>query len=356
MNDHGNDVDPSPGFEYLSVAEPETTAPTSWRCQKNNSQTDAISDFSRVRIFELEDDSLSSESGWTEISDDTTISNPEPGHGFDEPLSNMTVASELPITSDGNNDDAYNELEPSQSTERTVNTRSTHTEDEANSSHESLRNTEGPPHPEQLRPQSDSQSIPARRASNLPRRFDMIAEMEAKKRENDEFERMIAEMEAQEREREEREMQLAEKRAREREEAKKPEAEEAQIIEPPKNAPKKETTPPKSILREPTSRYPEDPNPIREGVAPLKDASKKGIPHGARWTKIDRRLVSPGALEEAKERFEERVDCVIVLRVLSREEIQQLADRTKEIRDGRSASDSEDIDPYQDTENESRKG
>ncbi|KAI9657317.1 MAG: hypothetical protein M1821_002997 [Bathelium mastoideum] len=106
------------------------------------------------------------------------------------------------------------------------------------------------------------------------------------------------------------------------------------IVEPPKDD-KDEPAAPKSILRKPTEKFPEDPNPIREGVAPLKDASKKGIPPGARWTKIDRRLVNPEALEDAKERFEERLDCVIVLRVLSRDEIQKFADRTKEIRDER---------------------
>ena len=61
-------------------------------------------------------------------------------------------------------------------------------------------------------------------------------------------------------------------------------------------------------------------------------ATKKGIPPGARWTKIDRRLVNPEALEEAKERFEERADCVIVLRVLTKEDIQKFADKTKIIR------------------------
>lgn len=63
-----------------------------------------------------------------------------------------------------------------------------------------------------------------------------------------------------------------------------------------------------------------------------EQATKKGIPPGARWTKIDRRLVNPEALEAAHERFEERLDCVIVLRVLTKEEIQKLADRTREIR------------------------
>jgi len=99
------------------------------------------------------------------------------------------------------------------------------------------------------------------------------------------------------------------------------------IVEPPR-----EKELPKGILRKPTQKFPEDLNPIREGVAPLKDATKKGIPVGARWTKIDRRLVNPEALDEVKERYEERQDCVIVLRVLTKEDIQKFADRTKEIR------------------------
>jgi rubredoxin len=88
---------------------------------------------------------------------------------------------------------------------------------------------------------------------------------------------------------------------------------------------------PKSILKQPTPKFPEDPNAPREGVAPLKDATKKGIPPGARWTKIDRRLVSPAALE-GQERFEERPDYVIVLRVLNKEEIHDYAVRTAKIR------------------------
>lgn len=105
-----------------------------------------------------------------------------------------------------------------------------------------------------------------------------------------------------------------------------------QIVAPPKEAPPA----PKGILRKPTEKFPEDPEPIREGVAPHKDALKgKDIPVGARWTRIDRRLVNPEALEQAKERFEERMDCVIVLRVLTKEEIQKLADRTRKIRETR---------------------
>ncbi|KAL3468628.1 hypothetical protein BJX64DRAFT_282784 [Aspergillus heterothallicus] len=93
--------------------------------------------------------------------------------------------------------------------------------------------------------------------------------------------------------------------------------------------------PPKGILKPPRDKFPEEPNPVREGVAPLKDAHKKGIPPGARWTKIDRRLVNPAALQAGQERFEERPEYVIVLRVLSKEEIQAYAVKTQEIRDAR---------------------
>lgn len=111
-----------------------------------------------------------------------------------------------------------------------------------------------------------------------------------------------------------------------------PASKSVQIVEPPKEP----VAPVKGILRKPTAKFPEDPEPIREGVAPHKDALKgKDIPVGARWTRIDRRLVNPEALEQAKERFEERMDCVIVLRVLTKEEIQKLADRTKKIRESR---------------------
>ena len=104
--------------------------------------------------------------------------------------------------------------------------------------------------------------------------------------------------------------------------------------------PRKDQSPPlKGILRKPTEKFPEDPEPIREGVAPHKDSLKgKDIPVGARWTRIDRKLVNPEALERAKERFEERMDCVIVLRVLTKDEIQKLADKTKQIREERGSS------------------
>ena len=51
-----------------------------------------------------------------------------------------------------------------------------------------------------------------------------------------------------------------------------------------------------------------------------------------RWTKISRRMVNPEALEAGKERYEEREDFVIVLRVLTKEEIQAYAIATQQIR------------------------
>lgn len=101
-------------------------------------------------------------------------------------------------------------------------------------------------------------------------------------------------------------------------------------VDPPTS--KEPEAPPKGILKPPRDSFPEEPNPVREGVAPLKDANKKGIPPGARWTKIGRRLVNPEALEAGNERYEERADYVIVLRVLTKEEIELYALKTQEIR------------------------
>ncbi|UPX13922.1 uncharacterized protein EKO05_0004417 [Ascochyta rabiei] len=92
----------------------------------------------------------------------------------------------------------------------------------------------------------------------------------------------------------------------------------------------------KGILRKPTEKFPEEPGPVREGIARRESQPEgKEIPTGARWTKIDRRLVNPEALEEAEERFEECQDYNIVLRILTKQEIQKLADRTHTIREQR---------------------
>ena len=86
----------------------------------------------------------------------------------------------------------------------------------------------------------------------------------------------------------------------------------------------------KGILRRPTEKFPEHTEFYREGVTPL--GSSRNIPPNARWTKIMRKLVSPEALEFGSERFEERQDYVIVLRVLTKDEIEQYALKTQELR------------------------
>ena len=94
----------------------------------------------------------------------------------------------------------------------------------------------------------------------------------------------------------------------------------------------------KGILRRPTEKFPEYTETYREGIAPLsrasesRVASREGIPPNARWTKIARNLVNPEALDLGNERYEERQDYVIVLRVLTKAEIEQYALKTQELR------------------------
>lgn len=61
-------------------------------------------------------------------------------------------------------------------------------------------------------------------------------------------------------------------------------------------------------------------------------ARNRGVPPNSRWTKISRKLVSPAALELGNERLEVRDVYVIVLRVLSKDDIKGYAVVTQEIR------------------------
>ncbi|KFX99313.1 hypothetical protein O988_03936, partial [Pseudogymnoascus sp. VKM F-3808] len=113
------------------------------------------------------------------------------------------------------------------------------------------------------------------------------------------------------------------------------------LVSPPRSSSGKadDTRPVKGILKPGREKWPEDPTPIREGVAPLKDAKRDGVPADARWTKISRKLVNPEALERGRERYEARDEFVIVLRVLSKEEVQGYATETQNIRAAREAED-----------------
>lgn len=113
-----------------------------------------------------------------------------------------------------------------------------------------------------------------------------------------------------------------------------PEGKSVRVVSPPpQDRERPEAKPIKGILKTPSIRFPEDPNPIREGVAPHKNDEKlKEVPPGARWTRISRKIVNPDALKAKQERFEVRDDFVIVLRVLSREEIENYANLTARLR------------------------
>ncbi|KAI0871109.1 hypothetical protein GGS24DRAFT_75050 [Hypoxylon argillaceum] len=112
------------------------------------------------------------------------------------------------------------------------------------------------------------------------------------------------------------------------------EEKQVRVVSPPRD--KAEPKPIKGILKAPSVKFPEDSNPIREGVAPHKDdVTKKDVPPGARWTKISRKKVNPEALTAGKERFEVRDDFVIVLRVLNKDEIQAYATATAQLREMR---------------------
>ncbi|KAL9055234.1 MAG: hypothetical protein Q9206_003219 [Seirophora lacunosa] len=109
----------------------------------------------------------------------------------------------------------------------------------------------------------------------------------------------------------------------------------------------------KPVLRRPTEHFPEDPDFVRPGVASVDQArAGTAIPEGARWTEISRRLVSLEALELGRERFEEKQDYFVVLRVLTKEEIQQYAIFTQKLRLNRAQSTSTTSEAHEDAKSE----
>jgi hypothetical protein len=95
----------------------------------------------------------------------------------------------------------------------------------------------------------------------------------------------------------------------------------------------KDKAPVKGILKQPTPNFPEEAASDRKGIAPhWIEKDKTDVPAWARWTKISRKMVNPEALTIGKERFEIKDDFVVVLRVLTKEEIQAYADTTAKLR------------------------
>ncbi|KAG7008227.1 hypothetical protein G7Y79_00006g018470 [Physcia stellaris] len=63
-----------------------------------------------------------------------------------------------------------------------------------------------------------------------------------------------------------------------------------------------------------------------------KDASQANLMHGSLWTKIDKKLVDPETLTMGHEQYEEKVDHVIIPRVLTQKEIEKYVSKSKETR------------------------
>ncbi|KAH7157512.1 hypothetical protein B0J13DRAFT_520243 [Dactylonectria estremocensis] len=126
---------------------------------------------------------------------------------------------------------------------------------------------------------------------------------------------------------------------------------QVRLVSPPRD--KKDDKPLKGILKQPKVSFPEELNPVREGVAPHKEDKKlREAPAGAKWTKVSRKIVNPEALTIGKERFEVRDDFVIVLRVLSKEEIQAYASATVVLRERRRREEEGDRDRDRDGDRE----
>jgi hypothetical protein len=80
-------------------------------------------------------------------------------------------------------------------------------------------------------------------------------------------------------------------------------------------------------------RIPGTPGPSKRPPGVNSEIRKQeGIPPDARWTKISRKIVNPEALDLGHERYEIREGFMIVLRVLTRAEVQEYAEMTQRIR------------------------
>jgi hypothetical protein len=77
--------------------------------------------------------------------------------------------------------------------------------------------------------------------------------------------------------------------------------------------------------------------PPRQQSQLAPDSKGQTIPLDATWTKIDRKLVSPEVLERAGVRYEARPNFVAVLGILSREQIEDYARKSFEVRNARSS-------------------
>ncbi|MCJ1387908.1 hypothetical protein MMC18_000751 [Xylographa bjoerkii] len=97
-------------------------------------------------------------------------------------------------------------------------------------------------------------------------------------------------------------------------------------------APDKDSMAIKSALKAPGEIFPEHRNAIHDRVSSLKYSP---TPKNARWTKIDRELVNPEALDSGSEKYDVHDDHVVVQGVLTKEGVEVYAQSTRTIRDQR---------------------
>ncbi|TGO24580.1 hypothetical protein BPAE_0099g00160 [Botrytis paeoniae] len=88
-----------------------------------------------------------------------------------------------------------------------------------------------------------------------------------------------------------------------------------------------------NIPRDSTIPIPIPTSILKSKIAP--DSSGHEIPQGAKWTKVKRSLISPEVLMKDGRRFEARPEFVAILGILTKEEIQQYAERSHVLREER---------------------
>ncbi|KAF2128477.1 hypothetical protein P153DRAFT_397547 [Dothidotthia symphoricarpi CBS 119687] len=108
-----------------------------------------------------------------------------------------------------------------------------------------------------------------------------------------------------------------------------------------REAPEFHDTPPSPTTRHrSSSKQPVDTvsSELELDIININDYFTYPSPFGARWTRIDKRLVDAQVLTEADEEFDDTEDSLVVHRVLRRGEIRSWAEQTRDLRKGKEES------------------
>jgi len=88
----------------------------------------------------------------------------------------------------------------------------------------------------------------------------------------------------------------------------------------------------RSILRHPTPKFPEEPNPIRDGVTSRKRAGVGGIPYDRRWTRVSKSECGPEVLRILPLRCEIENNHVVILEHVSKKSIKKYSELSDTLR------------------------